>query len=132
MAANTSPLFPLTPRIMAGNVSVANANRDGTGTVVTLGTAGANGTRIEEVVLKATGQPAASNVILFLHDGANYFIWDEIVLGTPAAGSTTVASYRESRSYRNLVLPTGWSLRATITVALTTGVMVVEALGGDY
>lgn len=132
MAANTSPIFAITPVIWKGNVSAANTARDGTGTIVTIGTGGTNGTRIEEIVVKATGDPADSVVTIFLHDGTNYFLWDEFDIGDPTAASATVPGYRESRTYRNLVVPSGWSIRAAITVALTAGVAVVFALGGDY
>ncbi len=132
MAANTAPIFVLTPNIGAASVSTANTARDGTGTIATIFTAGANGSRIEEIVIKATDNPADSTVVFFLYNGSTYYVFDEWDIGDPAAGSTTVATYRESRTYRNLLLPSGWSLRASITVALTAGVMMVTALGGDY
>lgn len=132
MPANTAPIFGLTPVIWKNTVSTANTARDGTGTIATIGSAGTNGTRIDEVMVKATGDPAASVVTVFLHDGSTYFLFDEFNLGDPAAASTTVAGYRETRGYRNLVLPTGWSLRAAITVALTSGVINVFAFGADY
>ncbi len=132
MAANTTPIMLLTPVIWKVTVSTANTNRDGTGTIATVGSAGANGTRIDEIVAKATGDPADSVLTLFLYDGSTYFLFDEIDLGDPAAGSTTVTTFREPRIYKNLVIPTGWSLRAAITVALTSGVVNVFALGGDY
>jgi hypothetical protein len=127
-----APAFIATPRIGAVTVSTANTARDGTGTIATVFTAGANGSRIEEVVLKATGDPADSIVTLFLHDGSTYFLFDEVDLADPAAASTTVTGYRMSRTYDNLVLPTGWSLRAAITVALSSGVINAIALGGDF
>lgn len=127
-----TPAFVATPKIGVASVSTANTNRDGTGTVATVFTAGASGSRVEEVVVKATGDPADSVVTLFLHDGTNFWLFDEFDLGDPAAASTTVSGYRVCRSYENLVLPTGWSLRAAITVALTSGVCNVFALGGDF
>lgn len=126
-----TPAFASTPRIAFTTVSTANTNRDGTGTIATVITAGSNGTQIREVVLKATGDPADSIVTLFLHDGTNFSLFDEVDLGDPAAASTTVTGYRSSVRYDNLVLPSGWSLRAAITVALTSGVINVIALAGD-
>lgn len=128
----SDPTFTATAKIGAASVSTANTARDGTGTVATVVTAGASGTRIEEIVVKATGDPADSVVTLFLHDGTTYFLFDEIDLGDPAAASTTVTGYRFSRTYANLVLPSDWSLRAAVTVALTSGVLNVFALGGDF
>lgn len=127
-----SPQFISTPRIGVGSVSTANTNRDGTGTIVDILTGAATGTRILEVVLKATGDPADSVVVLYLSDGANSIVFDEIDLGDPAAGSTTATSYRGSVTYTNLVLPNAsWKLQASITVAPTSGVVRVIALGGD-
>src|SRR5262245_28446997 len=113
----TAPAFAATPRCSSVSVSAANTNRDGTGTIATVFTAGASGSKIEEVVVKADGDPADSTVVFYIHDGTNYHVFDEWDIGNPAAGSTTVASYRESREYKNLILPSGYSLRASITVA---------------
>ena len=126
-----APAFAATPRIGATTVSTANTARDGTGTIATILTAGSNGTQIREVVVKATGNPADSVVTLFLHDGTNFFLFDEIDLGDPAAADNTTPGWRYSVQYANLVIPTGWSLRAAITVALTAGVINAIALAGD-
>jgi hypothetical protein len=126
-----SPAFASAPRIASAAVSTANTARDGTGTIATVLTAGSDGTKINEVVLKATGQPADSVVTLFLYDGSAYSLFDEVDLGAPAAGSTTVSAYRTSVRYDNVVLPSGWSLRAAVTVAPTSGVINVIAFGGD-
>jgi len=127
----SAPAFAATPKIGVASVSTANTARDGSGTIATVLTAGASGTKVEEVVVVATSDPADSTVTLFLHDGTNFWYFDEFDIGNPAAGSTTVAPYRTYRLYDNLVLPSGWTLRAAITVALTAGVINVFALGGD-
>ena len=132
MTANQNPIFPLAPVIGANSVGTANTNRDGTGTIATILTAGSNGTAIEEIVVKADGNPADSTIVFYLYDGSAYHVYDEWDIGDPAAGSATVASYRESRLTPNLKLPSGWSLRASITVAPTAGLVQVIALGGDY
>jgi hypothetical protein len=128
----TTPAFAATPNNSAVDVVTANTNRDGTGTIATVFTAGASGSKIEEIVAKCTGDPADCTLVFYLHDGSNYFIYDEWDIGNPAAGSTTVASYREARTYENLLLKTGWSLRCSITVALTSGSFKIHAFGGDF
>lgn len=128
----SSPAFAATPRNAAVSVSTANTARDGTGTIATVFTAGASGSKIEEIVVKADADPADSTIVFYLYDGSNYHVWDEWDIGNPAAGSTTVASYREARTYDNLILQSGWSLRASITVALTAGAVQVHAFGGDF
>lgn len=126
----TNPSFIATPVIGVGSVSTANTARDGSGTLVTVVPNGSTGIRILEVVIKATADPADSVVTLFLHDGTNAHLFDEIDIGNPADGSAAVETYRVSRAYANLVLPVGWSLRAAITAAPTSGVVKVFALGG--
>ena len=128
----TNPAFTSTPRVGVGAVSTANTNRDGTGTIVDILTGVAAGTKVFEVVVKATGDPADSIVTLFLYNGTTSYLFDEFDLGDPAAGSATVEGYRVSRTYDNLVLPTAsWKLQAAVTVALTAGVLNVFALAGD-
>lgn len=129
---STTPAFASTPRIGFGSVSTANTNRDGTGTIVDILTGVAAGTRIERVVIQATGNPADSIVTLYLHDGTSYRLFDEVDIGDPAAASTTVAGYRYEKAYRDLVLPSSsWKLAAAVTVSLTAGALNVFAFGSD-
>lgn len=126
-----APSFAAVPRMAVAQFSAANTARDGTGSTTNVITAGAAGTKINEVVVKSTGQPADSVVTLFITDGSTTWIFDEIDLGAPSAGSTTAASYRASVRYDNLTLPTGWSLRAGVTVIPTSGLINVIALAAD-
>lgn len=132
MAANTEPVFAKTPICKVAAVSTANTNRDGTGTIVDILTAGSDGCRVEEIVVKATADPADSIVTIFIHNGSAYFIWDEFDLGNPAAGSATVESYRAARTYDNLVLESGYKVAAAITATLTAGSVNVWVLGGSF
>ena len=128
----STPVFVATPKIWAVTVSTANTNRDGTGTIATVGSAGANGSRVNWIKIKATADPADGIVNLFLHDGSTYFLFDAVDTGDPAAASATVDSYSNGPvAYDDLVLPTSWSLRAANTVALTAGVFNVIAGAGD-
>ena len=126
----SAPSFASTPRVAGASVAT-NTARDGTGAITTVLSAGSSGTKINEVVVKSTGQPADSVVTLFLFDGTSYYLFDEIDLGAPTAGSTTAAAYRTSVRYDNVVIPNGWSLRAAVTVAATSGAVLVIALAGD-
>lgn len=130
MASN--PAFAATVNNAAASVSTANTNRDGTGTIETVWTAGASGGKIEEIVIKSDADPADCTVVFYLYDGAAFHVFDEWDIGDPAAGSATVASYREARTYENLMMKSGWSLRASVTVAPTSGVIQVHAFGGDF
>lgn len=128
----TSPLYAATPHNAAGSLTTGNLNRDGTGAIVVIFTAGANGSKINEITVKATAQPADSTVVFYLYDGTTFWVYDEWDIGAPAAGSATVASYRETRTYTNLVLMTTWSLRASVTVTPTSGTIRAHAFGGDF
>lgn len=126
MALN--PQFAATPRIASVNVSTANTNRDGTGTIATLITGVSTGTRIFEVVVKARVTTTAGMIRLFLHDGTNFWFFDEIPIAA-ATVSGTVQSTRVSTRYDNLVLPnSSWSLRVSTHNAESADVI---ALGAD-
>lgn len=127
-----APVYASTPRLGVANFSTANTARDGTGTLVDILTGVAAGTRVERIVLKATGDPADSVVTIFIHNGTSYFLFDEVDLGNPAAASTTVESFRFEKAYSDLILPSAsFKLAMGITVALTAGVIVGFAFGAD-
>lgn len=123
-----NPAFAVTPRVGAVNVATANTNRDGTGTVATVITGAATGTRIAEVVVQARVTTTAGMVRLFLFDGTTYRLFDEISIAA-ATVSATVKGTRVSTLYNNLVLPSAsWSLVASTHNAES---MDVVALGAD-
>lgn len=127
----STPAFAATARCGIGSITASTASKDGTAAVTVL-TAGSAGTKIEEITLKADGDLADGVLVLYIHDGSAYHVFDEWDYGNPAAGSATVTAYRETRYYNNLFLPSGYSLRASNTVAPTAGGMRVFAFGGDF
>lgn len=131
LAQAAAPVYASVPRVGFGSVTVANANRDGTGTIVDIFDPPAAGARLERIVIQATGDPSDSIVTIFLYDGATYRLFDEFDLGNPAAASATVAGYRAEKSYSDVVLPDAWKLGAAITAALTGGAINVFAFGAD-
>lgn len=131
MTANTSPIFTLTPVVGCVAIATANTNRDGTGTIGTVLTAGINGTRISRVSIKATVSTTAGVIRLFVYTGAVYFLWREITT-TALTVSATVNSFEynlELLAERALVLPSGYSLRASTEKAENYNII---AEGGDY
>lgn len=123
---SASPSYVGTPKSYQGQLSAANANRDGTGTVVTVATAGTNGLRIDDITIKAQATTTAGMVRLFLHDGTNYRLWREVLVSaiTPSA---TVAAFEEELKDLALVLEDGWSLRASTEKAEVINVIVTRA-----
>lgn len=125
----TSANYASTPRAAVGQVSTANTNRDGTGTIATIFTAGSSGSRIDDIVIQATGTTTAGMVRLFLHDGTNARLWAEVPVSA-VTPSGTVPAFVSSLLNQSLVLPNGWSLRASTHNAETFNVIVDRA--GDF
>ena len=129
MAAN--PSFISTPRIGRCSLSTVNTATDGTGTITDLITGVAAGTRVLSINVQGTATTVASLVNLFLWDGTQWDLFDQVTIAA-TTGSNTVKGYRLVTAYTDLVLPSAtWKLGATITVAPTTGTVRVAAFGGD-
>lgn len=123
-----SPAFAVTPHLAAVNVATANTNRDGTGTVATLITGAATGTRIAEIVVQARVTTTAGMVRLFLYDGTTYRFFDEVAIAA-ATASGTVKATRVSTLYNNLILPSAsWSIVVSTHIAESIDVI---AFGAD-
>jgi hypothetical protein len=126
-----SPAFISTPRIGRVSLSTANTATDGTGTISDLIVGVSAGTRILSVNVQGTATTVASLVNLFLFDGTNWDLFDQITISA-TTGSNTAKAYRLVTAYTDLVLPSAsWKLGATLTVAPTTGTVRVAAFGGD-
>jgi hypothetical protein len=124
----TAPAFAATPKAAAAVLATADTSRTAPTTVVTLWTAGASGSRIDSVNIIATGTTTAGAVRLFIYDGTNYRLFQEILV-TAITPSTTLAPFQATLSYSTLLLQSGYSLRATTNN--TEGFSVV-AFGGDF
>lgn len=127
MASN--PVFAVTPRIGMAEVSVANANRDGTtGTYVDVIVGASTGTRIAEIVIQASATTTAGMVRLFITDGVTTRMFDEVSVAA-ATVSASVKGTRVSTTYNNLILPNqNWKIIASTHNAVTINVF---ALGAD-
>lgn len=131
MAHNSAPRF-LTPKnsIARGQISAANANRDGTGTIVDVYVAGGEGGEVEMVVVKAQGVTTAGMVRLFIHNGSAWRLYEEIdVTAVPTPGATTKTFKAEFIPTKRLIIPTGWKLGAAPHNA---EIFEVHSHGGDY
>lgn len=128
----SAPIFTATPKIAIGQVSAANTGRDGSGTIVTIYTAGSSGSKIERIRVQATVATTAGAVRIFIHDGSNYRLFKEIMV-TAITPSTSVEAFSDeidcSSADQVLLLPTGYSVRASTHNAEAINVFVV---GGDY
>lgn len=115
-------------------LSAATTDKTGATTtnIVDILTGVAAGTEVTEITVKADGDPADCVILIFLHNGTSYVLYEEFDIGNPAAGSTTVAAYQETRFYSGLFLPSAsWKIAAAITVIPAAGSVNVWASGGD-
>ena len=132
---STSAQYASTPKFGSANLTTADTSLTAPTTVGTIVTAGASGTRIDYIEIQGVATTVASLVNLFVYDGTTYVLWQQVPVSV-VTSSTTVpafAAYLSSNSNANimpLTLPTGYSLRATTSVA-QTGVRVT-AYGGDF
>lgn len=124
-----SPVFIAAPKTWLGQVSAANTNRDGTGTLVTIATAGASGSRIDAIEARAAVTTTAGMLRLFVHDGTNARLWREVSVAAATPSGTVQAWNDELSVPEGLVLPPGWSLRAATHNAEAINVV---ARGGDF
>ncbi len=130
MAAD--PIYAATPNVGAGLVpATADTSRTAPTNTTTIWTAGASGGKIDELVLQGVGTTVLGGIGIFIHDGATYHLWDEILMSA-VTPSTTVAPDRKVRSYANLVLEAGWTLRVTTQIAGNQSLVKVHAIGADF
>lgn len=121
--------------LSAARISTANTNRDGTGTLATLLTGGASGTRIERVNVKAISTTTAGVVRLYIADNQgtpNIRLVAELLV-TAITPSTTVKTW-EGELVRTdgqplFLIPAGWTLRASTHNAESFDALVTA---GDF
>lgn len=139
MAANTAPIFTLTPNCPVVAVAAANTARDGSGVLVTLFTAGADGSRVESITFTSAQATAALSSAMvgrvFLTDsaGANPRLISEVVIAAVTASNTVIGAASTIAYSNGLIIPTGCILK--VTQSIYAGVqdqMHVTARGGDY
>lgn len=139
MAANTTPIFTLTPHIETGITSGSNPASDGSGTLVTVFTGQANGSRLDYIrITNAQVNPAASTaqvIRAFVTDssGNNPRLIAESAL--PAATRTiSVIGATVTISFANgLNLVSGQLIKiAQSAYAGVQDLLHYVAVGGDY
>ena len=97
MAANITPIFVLAGNIKPARIAAANTAADGSGTLVTLITAGASGSRVDGVRFRSTAVFATSTANvhrIFLSDtaGTNDRLIGEVATATATRSITAVGA----------------------------------------
>jgi hypothetical protein len=130
----TAPVYAATPRRECQIIGTANPNRDGTGTTATVFTAGANGSRIEAIAIKALVTNTAGTVRLYLTNGASKRLWYEQAVAALTVSATVPSNSFYLNSLANsdllpLVLPSGWLLEVSTEKAEN---FLIHADGADF
>lgn len=116
MSKNLTPIFTKAPVVMMGAVSVANANLDGTGAIVSLGDGGAEGVRLDLVEVKAIETTTAGMLRLYLSDdsGVTWVLWMEIEVTAVVPAAAVPAFAAEQVFTKPLNLPDAtWEVGAS-------------------
>jgi len=126
-----APAYAATPVVWSGLVpATADSSWTAPTNVTILGSAGASGTKITQVDVTPAGTMVSCLVNVFLYDGSAYHLHESVPV-TGYGTSTTSAPTKTSLTYDNLVLPTGWSLRVTVTVSGSVSLIEVNAFGAS-
>lgn len=145
MPANTAPIFTAVPDIQWGSadgnggtpgpLKTANTAVDGTGTVLTVFTAGPNGSYVRRLTCRAAGTNGATVLRIFINNGStNATIANNILIGEMTLSATTAnaAAALQDFSYSlDFALPAGYKIQVTLGATVVAGVWVA-AVGGDY
>ena len=123
-----APAFAATPRCSAVSIGTADTSRTAPTNVGTVLTAGASGSRIDEVTITAAGTSTSNVVRLFIYTGSVYYLLKE-VLTTAITPGASQDSFNTTLTFNSLVIPSGYSLRATTHATETYHVF---AFGGDF
>lgn len=136
MAANTAPIFPLTPKATWTKLTAANTLTDGTGTVPVIFTAGADGGRLDKIRCRALGTNVATVVRVFLNNGStaatatnNSLIAEKFLPATTAANAAEIGPNIDIEI--NLAIPATYTVMVCIGTAVSAG-WQFTALGGNY
>lgn len=126
------------PRLRSTSVYAANTALDGTGDLVSVFTAGPQGSQVRWLAVVATGDPADCVLNVFVDVEGAISLFDQIDLNDPAAATSTVPAYRTVRSYQNgtsypdWLLPAGAIVRVAVTATPTTGTLNVFLQAKDF
>jgi hypothetical protein len=132
---STSAQYASTPKVGSALLTTADTSLTAPTTVGTVITAGASGTRIDYIEVQGVATTVNGLINLFIYDGSTYILWQQmpvlaITSSTTVPAWSSILSSNSNANIMPLTIPTGYSLRATTSVA-QTGVRVI-AYGGDF
>jgi len=126
-----APAYAATPVAWCGLVpGTQDTSTTAPSHVTSLGSAGANGTKITQIDVIPTATVVAGIVYVFVYDSVTYHLHEAVTIAA-ATYSTTAAPVKQSYYYDNMVLPNGWSLVASNSVASNVSIVEVNAFGAS-
>lgn len=114
MAVTNYPIFVQAPKHAVVQVSTANTNRDGTGTIATVITGGTNATRIQKIRAKAIATSTAGMVRIYHTSGANIRLIHEFIV-TAITAAAAVKTWEDE-----LFFPEGFFLNSGDKIEAST------------
>ena len=131
----TTAQYASTPVFGSVNLTGSDTSLTAPVTIGSILTAGASGTRIDYIEIQGVATTVAGLVNLFVYDGTNYILWQQVPVqavtsSTTAPAFTFALSSNGNANIMPLNLPTGYSLRAAISVAQTG--LRITAYGGNF
>lgn len=128
MSANTSPIFPLVVNSPGTIIAAANTARDGSGTLVTLYTAGVNGARSDWVKwtsAQATAAALSGSMVIrvWVTDAAdaNPHLISEAALSSNPASNTVIGSWGVFDFVNGLFVTVGGTI---VSLGISGGIIV--------
>ena len=123
----TQPQFAAAPRIERALVTTAEAALDGSGNVVSVFTAGSQGSYISNIVIKAIQNTTAGMIRIFTSQSGSYRLLEEVSV-TAITKSATVKAFSSTLNL-NLSIPSGTSIGVSTE---KTESFVITVQGGNY
>ena len=132
---STSAQYASTPKVGSALLTTGDTSLTTPSTFGTVLTAGSNGSRIDYIKVNGVATTSTAIINLFIYDGSTYSLWQQIPVTAVTSSITNLAftytlSSNSNADVMPLTLPTGYSLRATVTQT-QTGIRVL-AYGGDF
>jgi len=132
---STTAQYASTPVFGAALLTTADTSLTAPTTVGTVITAGSLGTRIDYIEVQGVATTVVGIVNIFIYDGTAYHLWQQIPVNAVTSTTTAVAfnainSTNNNANVMPMIIPTGYSIRATTTIA-QTGLKVI-AYGGNF
>lgn len=145
MAKTYNAPFVQTSKIQWGSLATANTAKDGTGTVVTVFTAGTEGSKIDQIHVRAKGTNVATVLRFFINNGSdptvaanNTLLHEVTVAATTLSEVAALADVDVNIPWNSgevVVpiphLPAGYKINCTIGTTIVAGIQVT-VIGSDF